>query len=119
MNERKKNRERILSRDAGTNGFWDEKLDDKLVPWLFLRKENPRELCEMDLEGDEKIMRIKVDRVRNEEGACEDMERDVQYTEVGSVADETVHIAPKYLNNIIETFRGNVVRLLKYFETYR
>ena len=28
------------------------------------------------------------------------------------------HIAPKYLDNIVEIFRGNIVRLLKYFETY-
>ena len=28
------------------------------------------------------------------------------------------HIAPKYLGNIVEIFLGNIVRLLKYFETY-
>ena len=28
------------------------------------------------------------------------------------------HIAPKYLNNIVEILRGNIVRLLKYSETY-
>ena len=28
------------------------------------------------------------------------------------------HIAPKYLDNIVEIVRGNIVRLLKYFETY-
>ena len=28
------------------------------------------------------------------------------------------HIAVKYLDNIVEIFRGNIVRLLKYFETY-
>ena len=27
------------------------------------------------------------------------------------------HIAPKYLHNIVEIFLGNIVRLLKYFET--
>ena len=30
----------------------------------------------------------------------------------------TAHIAPKNLGNIVEIFRGNIVRLLKYFETY-
>ena len=28
------------------------------------------------------------------------------------------HSAPKYLGNIVEIFRGNIVKLLKYFETY-
>ena len=28
------------------------------------------------------------------------------------------HIAAEYLDNIVEIFLGNVVRLLKYFETY-
>ena len=28
------------------------------------------------------------------------------------------HIAPTYLGNIVEIFLGNIVRLLKYFETY-
>ena len=28
------------------------------------------------------------------------------------------HIVPKYLDNIIEIFRGNIVRLLKCIETY-
>ena len=27
-------------------------------------------------------------------------------------------IAPKYFDNIVEIFLGNIVRLLKYFETY-
>ena len=27
------------------------------------------------------------------------------------------HMAPKYLDNIVEIFLGNIVRLLKYFET--
>ena len=30
----------------------------------------------------------------------------------------SAHIAPKYLDNIVEIFHGNIVRLLKYFETY-
>ena len=30
----------------------------------------------------------------------------------------SAHIAPKYLDNIVEIFLGNIVRLLKYFETY-
>ena len=28
------------------------------------------------------------------------------------------HTAPKYLENIVKVFLANVVRLLKYFETY-
>ena len=28
------------------------------------------------------------------------------------------HTATKYLENIVEIFLGNIVRLLKYFETY-
>ena len=30
----------------------------------------------------------------------------------------STHTEPKYLDNIVEIFRGNIVRLLKYFETY-
>ena len=30
----------------------------------------------------------------------------------------TAHIAPKYLDNGVEIFLRNIVRLLKYFETY-
>ena len=29
-----------------------------------------------------------------------------------------VHIAPKYLDNIVEIFLGNIIILLKYFETH-
>ena len=31
---------------------------------------------------------------------------------------DITHTAPKYLVNIVEIFLENIVRLLKYFETY-
>ena len=31
--------------------------------------------------------------------------------------NEITHVASKYLDNIVEISRGNIVRLLKYFET--
>ena len=32
--------------------------------------------------------------------------------------EKTTHTAPKYLENIVKIFFGNIVRLPKYFETY-
>ena len=34
------------------------------------------------------------------------------------ILKDGTYIAPKYLDNIVEIFLGNIVRLLKYFETY-